>query len=236
MEPVEFAYRPPRQVAENLWEVRGDWRNKLGRRMTVIRLSDGRLILHSSIRLNPEDLQWLQSLGTPALIVAPNKFHYSDAGWMIEKFPAAQLFVPKSRFDVFLKRGFHPKDVNTEFPADIATQVKCIPMTGANIEEAAFLHVSSGTLILCDLAFNMEEVFSGLEKLVMEWNKVGGQFGPSRLTRLFFTKDRKVLIENYRQILRESFDRVIVSHGEILESQGKIKLKIGVERIFGPIG
>jgi len=63
--------------------------------------------------------------------------------------------------------------------------------------------------------------------------KFSGQFGPSKLTKLIFTKDRMTLFENYKKLLQEPFDRVIVNHGEILENQGKSQLRIGVEHIFG---
>lgn len=231
---IKFAYQPPRLVAENLWEVRGEWRNKLGRRMTIIRLSDNRLILHSSIQLQPPDLDWLTSMGRPAFIVAPNKFHTSDAGWMSERFPEAQLLVPKSKIEFFASQGLKPRDLNRDFPQNIGNEVKCIPVQGTRIEEAALIHYPSRTLILCDLAFNMADVFSGFEKLVMKWNKVGGQFGPSRLTKLIFTANKNLLIQSYKSLLAEPFDRVIVNHGEIVESQGQAQLKAGVERIFGP--
>jgi hypothetical protein len=107
-------------------------------------------------------------------------------------------------------------------------------MLGTRVEEAAFIHFSSRTLILCDLAFNMGNVYSGFEKLVMNWNKIGGQFGPSRLTKILFTKNRRLLIKSYETLLKENFDRVIVNHGEILESKGRAKLIEGIERIFGP--
>ncbi|MCM2282777.1 MAG: DUF4336 domain-containing protein [Bdellovibrionaceae bacterium] len=235
MEAIEFGYERPRAVADNIWEIRGEWKNKFGRRMTVVRLSDKRLMIHNAIRLIPRDLEWLSSLGTVAFIVAPNTFHCSDAGWMRERFPAAELFVPKQKLDFFAKQGLQPKDVNLQFPADLADEVKCIPMRGTRMEEAAFIHVASGTLILCDLAFNMGDVFTGFEKFVMKWNKVGGQFGPSRLTKIVFANDRQQLLNAYKSLLSENFDRVIVNHGDILETDGKRKLKAGIERIFGPV-
>ncbi|MFZ4404744.1 MAG: hypothetical protein ACOYOK_11635 [Pseudobdellovibrionaceae bacterium] len=234
METIKFDYQPPRKLDENLWEIRGDWKNKFGRRMTVIRLNDGRLIIHNSIQLKNADLAWLTSQGRVSFIVAPNTFHCSDAGWMAEKFPTAELLVPKSKIEFFKKLKLNPKDVNSEFPTSILSEVKCIPMLGTRVEEAAFIHFSSRTLILCDLAFNMGNVYSGFEKLVMNWNKIGGQFGPSRLTKILFTKNRRLLIKSYETLLKENFDRVIVNHGEILESKGRAKLIEGIERIFGP--
>ncbi len=229
---TEFAYQPARQIHDSVWEIRGEWKNKLARRMTIVRLGDGRLFIHSSIRLKPTDLAWLTSLGKPAFIVGPNTYHCSDAGWMAEQFPEATLFVPRAKFKVFSDQGLHPKDVNTEFPAAIVGELKCIPMQGTKMDEAAFVHIPSRTLILCDLAFNMPDIFKGLGKLFMRWN-TGGQFGPTRLTKLVFAKNRKALVASYQELLQEDFDRVIVNHGDVLESGGKEKLRAGVQRIFG---
>lgn len=233
MSDVEFGYQAPRLVADNLWELRGEWRNKLGRRMTVIRLRDGRLVIHNAFRLKGQDLDWLNSLGKTSFIVAPNTFHCSDAGWMNRQFPMAELFVPQSKMQEFSSKGLLPKNVNSEFPAALAAELPCFPMCGTRMDEAAFLHVPSKTLILCDLAFNMNDVFSGFEKWIMRWNKVGGRFGPSRLTKLIFAKDTRALLASYQELLSKDFDRVIVNHGEVLETQGQAKLQASVAEIFG---
>lgn len=233
MKPAAYPHSPPRLLAENLWEVRGEWSNKFGRRMTVVRLTDGRVALHSSIRLMGKDLDWLRGLGKIAFVIAPNVFHCSDAGWAAKEFPQAQLYCPKEKLKFFEEQGLKPKDVNTEFPA--LAELECIPTRGTRVHEAAFVHVASRTLILCDLAFHMAEVFTGLEKVIMKWNKVGGRFGPSRLTKLVFTKDTKALLDSYREILRQDFDRVVVNHGEVLESGGREKLRAGIAEVFGAI-
>lgn len=233
MSKNKFGYKPPHELAENLWELTGEWSNKFGRRMTVVRFRDGRLAIHNAFQLREPELEWLSSLGTPAFIIAPNVFHTSDAGWMGKKFPAAELFVPKKKLAAFSTLGFLPKDVNREFPVSVANELCCIPMLGTRVEEAAFLHPPTKTLILCDLAFNMEPVFSGFERLIMKWNKVGGRFGPSRLTKLVFTTDKNALLASYRQLLALDFDRVIVNHGEVLASGGREKLRAGVAEIFG---
>ena len=235
MDDVSFDYAPPRAVAENIWTIDGSWKNKLGRRMTVVRLLDGRLAIHNAIRLRSPELDWLRSLGRPAFIVAPNSFHCSDADWMSVRFPEAALFVPESKLATFSNKGLNPIDLSLHFPAEVANELKCIPIKGTRIEEAAFVHSPSKTLILCDLAFNMPDVFTGLAKHLMKWNGVGGRFGPSRLLRLFFSKDKALLVESYRRLLEENFDRVIVNHGLILESDGKARLRAGVQEIFGPI-
>ncbi|KIG15533.1 hypothetical protein DB30_05556 [Enhygromyxa salina] len=44
--------------------------------MTVIRLDDGRLLLHSPIRCTPELREELDALGSVAFVAAPNRFHH----------------------------------------------------------------------------------------------------------------------------------------------------------------
>jgi hypothetical protein len=122
--------------------------------------------------------------------------------------------------------GFVAKDVNCEFPLAISEELACLPIQGTRISEAAFLHRPSRTLILCDSAFNMPDVFSGFERAFMRWNKVGGRFGPSRLTKWLFATDRKKLHASYLEILSRDFDRVIVNHGDIFKSaQSRNKLR-----------
>jgi hypothetical protein len=48
----------------------------LGSRMTVIRLPDGRLWVHSPVRLDEELLSELQALGPVGFLVAPSKVHH----------------------------------------------------------------------------------------------------------------------------------------------------------------
>jgi hypothetical protein len=106
-------------------------------------------------------------------------------------------------------------------------------MSGTRVDESAFLHHPSRTLILCDLAMNMEDVFTGIQGAFMRWNKVGGRFGVTRLTKYLFTKDAKALVGSYHRLLERDFDRVIVNHGAVLQSGGKDALRESVAEIFG---
>lgn len=230
---VLFNYSPPHQLAANLWEIRGEWKNKLGRRMTVIKLADDSIFIHNAIRLNAAELDWLKNLGSVQYVVAPNTFHCSDAGWMLDHFQNAQLFVPLKKISDFEKQGFKPKNINGEFPKNISSELSCFSMVGSKMEEAAFIHHPSKTLIFCDLAFNMADVFTGFEKIIMNLNKVGIRFGPSRITKLLFTKNTGELIQSYKNILTQDFDRVIVNHGDVLPSNGKNLLRKSVQEIFG---
>ena len=133
----------------------------------------------------------------------------------------------------FAAAGLNPRDVATDFQSAHGGELECIPMRGTRIDESAFIHHASRTLILCDLAMNMEDVFTGLERRFMQWNKVGGRFGVTRLTRWMFTTDKRALVASYDRLFEQDFDRVIVNHGAVLEADGKAMLRASVAEIFG---
>lgn len=235
MNHFKYRYSTPRQIHEDLWEVQGEWSNKLGRRMTVIRINSNELLVHSAIALSDDDLNWLNSFGKVKYIVAPNSFHCSDAPWFAQKFPDAQLFVPESKLIHFSKLGFTPKNLNIETFKSYSDEIDFFYMKGSRMEETAVIHKKSDTLILCDLAFNMEDVFSGIEKIIMDWNKVGGRFGPSKLTKYLFAKSTKDLKNSYTKVMNMNFERIIVNHGQVLETGGRRALRLSVSEIFGEI-
>src|SRR5690348_14200309 len=113
-----FPYAKPNELASGLWEIRGEWSNAFGRRMTVFRLSSGEVYVHNAIALEPAELQWLQGLGPVRGIIAPNKFHCSDAPWMAREFPEARLFAPAPRVDEFRRADLPVVDVALEFPKE----------------------------------------------------------------------------------------------------------------------
>lgn len=230
MSQVEFHYDPPNQLAPLLWEIKGRWKNKLGRRMTVVRLSDGRLIIHNAIQLHEDELNWLRSLGFVSFIIAPNIFHCSDLAWMSRQFPQAACYVPAEKYDFFQQQGVNVKITEKDFPKDIS-EFENLYMHGTKMSESVFIHHPSKTLILCDLAFNMPDVFTGLSRIFMRWNKAF-RLGPTRLIRLMFTKNIKQLKASYENLFQYDFDRVVVNHGDVVNQNGKELLKKGYEEIF----
>lgn len=198
--------------------------------MTIMRLDDGSLLIHNAIQLEESELAWLNSLGPVTSIVGPNTYHCSDAGWMHDRFPQARLYVPQKNLSRFPKA----LDVNQDFPQ--TPGVVCYPMRGTRMQEAAFWHPGTSTLVLTDTAFNMPPVFTGLEKILMDWNKVGGRFGPSRLTRLLFATDVQALLDSYRRLTQLPLKRIIVNHGDVLEENALAQLDHGINVIFPEMG
>jgi hypothetical protein len=60
-----------------------------------------------------------------------------------------------------------------------------------------------------------------------------GRFGPSKLDPLLI-RDRAAARASLERILAWDFDRVIVAHGEILESGGREALRAGYSWLLAP--
>ena len=195
--------------------------------MTVIRLADGSLLLHSPVALDAELRRELDAIGRVRFAVAPNRVHHLYAGDVAEAYPEARLWVapglerkrPDLVFDAVL---------GDEAPAEWKGQVDQVFFRGRPYEnEVVFFHRASRTLILCDLAFNFGPRAAAPTRLLMRLLRSYGRFGPSKLDPLLI-RDRPAARESLERILAWDFDRVVVAHGDVLESGGREALARGL--------
>lgn len=218
-----------RQLHENLWVVDRPLRFggiDIGTRMSVVRLRDGSLFLHSPVRLDDGLRAALLQLGSPRYAVAPNRFHHLFVGDYRAAFPEVQLFaapgLPKKRSDL------HFDAVLTDTPpAAWADQLEQEFFQGLPImNEVVFCHRASRTLLTCDLAFNVGPEAPLATRLGLRL--VGGydRFGPSLVEKLLI-RDRAAARASLERILAWDFDRVVVTHGKVLESGGREALRQG---------
>jgi hypothetical protein len=89
--------RAPRNLAPNLWVVDRPFKLPyvgvdIGTRMTCIRLGDGRLFLHSPVKLDPALRDSLDALGKVQAIVVPNKLHHLFVAEYITSYPWASVY------------------------------------------------------------------------------------------------------------------------------------------------
>jgi len=220
-----YPYGPVLRVAPGLYTVKGKWKKSaLGRRMTIVRTRDEQLAIHSAMRLRGVDMEAIDHLGRVAHILVPNRFHGSDAGWYAERYPESRVLVPRALSRNPRSYSRIDGTLEDDWPAGLGAELRRLPVKGISFHEVVFHHVESRTLILTDLAFNFTNEFEGATRLFMKWNGAVNHFGPTRLFRWLFLKDRRKLAESIREILSWDFERVIVSHGQILDNSGKEKM------------
>jgi hypothetical protein len=216
-----------RALADRLWVAEHPMKAmgmELGRRMTVVRLRDGGLWLHSVGRLTPEVRGWLDGLGRVAFVVSPSQAHRRWMDAYATAYPDAALVASpglrEKRPDLVFDRtlGDVPEP---EWAEDLDQAV--FPVRG-RYGEVVFLHRLTRTLILTDLCFQIP-AGRGLVTTALAWTfGYYERFAASRLLRLMLA-DRAAAREVLVRILAWDFDRVIIGHGDIVESGGKPALE-----------
>jgi hypothetical protein len=218
-----------RSLGPNLWIVDRPQRFyglEVGTRMSVIRLDDGSLLLHSPVVLDPDLRRELDAIGRVRFAVAPNRVHHLHAGEVAQVYPEARLWIgpglerkrPDLKFVAIL---------DDEAPAEWRGQVDQTFFRGRPYEnEVVFLHRASRTLIMCDLAFNFGPKTALPTRVLMTLIRSYGHFGPSTLDPLLI-RDRPAARASLERILAWDFDRVVVAHGDVLETGGHEALREG---------
>jgi len=218
-----------RALAEDLWVVerpQAFWGLSVGTRMNVIRLSGGRLLLHSPVFLDPQLRAELDAIGRVTYAVAPNRVHHLYAGKVAEAYPGTRLWIgpglERKRPDLAYEAV-----LGDEAPPEWRDEVGQVFFRGRPYEnEVVFFHRPSRTLLLCDLAFNFGPSAAAPTRLLMKLMRSYGHFGPSKLDPLLI-RDRAAARASLERILEWDFDRVVVAHGDVLESGGHEALRAG---------
>ncbi|MFN2428163.1 MAG: DUF4336 domain-containing protein [Candidatus Binatia bacterium] len=225
-----------RELSKDLWVVERPLRFggvEIGTRMSVVRLEDGSLFLYSPVALDGNLRAALTSLGPPRYAVAPNRFHHLFVGDYRNAFPDVRLFaapgLPEKRtdlaFDAVLPDGAAP-----EWAGQLDLEhFQGLPIMG----EVAFCHRASRTLLLCDLAFNIGASAPAATRVAFRLVGGYGRFGPTVVEKLLI-RDRTRARASLERILAWDFDRVVVTHGDVLEHGGRAALETAYAWLLRP--
>jgi hypothetical protein len=224
-----------RELAPDLWVAEQPLRFfgvEIGARMTVVRLPGSRLFLHSPIARSTELARRVEELGSPALLVAPNRFHHLYVRDWQAAYPGARLHVapgletkrPDLRIDGVL--GERP-------PPDGSDTLERILVEGLPLaNEVVFFHAPSGTLIASDLVFNVGPESPFLTRLAF---RLAGGYGrpSSTLIERILIRDRAAFRRSLRRILAWPFSRMIVAHGAVVEENARAALAEAYAWVLG---
>jgi hypothetical protein len=101
------------------------------------------------------------------------------------------------------------------------------------LNEVVFLHRRTRTLLLTDLAFNVQPGERNQARIFHWLVGATGRFGPHRIVRSTM-RDRKAARGSLAAILAWDFDRIIVTHGDVLEHGGRAALQAAFA-FLGPV-
>jgi hypothetical protein len=190
-------------------------------RMTVVRLRDGTLWVHSPIPPTSDIVDQLQRIGRIRYVVAPNKSHHLFFLDFVNAFPAAEGFVAEG---LDLKRPDLARFPRVPRPEPWGSELEGFFIEGLPIlNETAWFHGDTGTLILTDLLFCFSSTNRGLAALVSKLLGVYDSLAMSRTMKLAI-KDKNALMRTVTPLLSFPIKRVIVAHDQIVEVDAAAKI------------
>jgi hypothetical protein len=219
------------ELAPNLWVTERPFRFgglSIGTRMTVLRLAGGELFLHSPVALDTGLREELDALGRVRYVVAPNKMHHLFVAEYGDGYPDALLYcapgleIKRKDIDWHATLGDTP-------PEAWRGQLEQVFFAGFPIaNEVDFFHPPTGTLIVTDIAFHIGEESPALVRFAFRLLGAYKRLGPSVMERILI-RDRIAARESLEKMLAWDFDRVIVTHGSVVEHGGREALRKSYE-------
>jgi hypothetical protein len=223
-------------VAENVWIVDGPvirfgmpWpKMPFPTRMTVVRLADGGLFLHSPTPFTEELAAEIDAAGKVRHLVGPNRIHY----WWIpdwrQAYPQAETWLAPGIPEQAQGRiDFETKELagGSGYPWD--EEMDTLPVRGDYMTEFVFFHRASRTLIVTDLIENFEPRKLGLAMRLM--TRIGGVLDPDgqmpRDMRLTFRNRKAELRAAVERMIALEPERVVLAHGRWYDRDGTTELK-----------
>ncbi|MFT5832035.1 MAG: hypothetical protein ACI9SY_000416 [Candidatus Paceibacteria bacterium] len=225
----------PKQVAENIWIVDGPTISFYGvpftTRMTIIRLQNGDLFIHSPINLTEELKEKVARLGTVRHLVSPNWIHYQYIPQWADAFTDTVAWASpgvEKRVKKFKSSAVFDRNLGNGAEKEWQGEIEQMIVRGQDLhKEVVFFHHSSKTLVLTDLIENFEssKVPSWFRPLA--W--LAGILDPNGKApidmRLLFHKGKKELRTDVQKMIAWQPERVVLSHGRWYECDGVKELK-----------
>lgn len=198
-------------------------------RMSVVRLADDKLLLHSPGPIEDAVAAAIDELGEVRYIVAPGLFHHLYVAQAQARFPHAETYIcpgvecrnPSLSFDWIL---------GSRAPAAWCDTMNQELIRGSRyVWEVAMLHKPSKTLLLVDSIEYITDQTAGVNwplaalwKLVLRmWNK------PKPAPEYQFGwRDKRAARTSLSSILEWDFDKIVLSHGDNIVQNAKDKARL----------
>lgn len=201
-------------------------------RMTVIRLTDQSLWIHSPIKPEASLFDAIDALGEVRHLISPNKLHYAYIPEWKKRYPEALAWsspgVEKRAASQNIPVSFD-RALEDHAPSLWSEDIGQLIFKGSRVlEEVVFFHKSSRTLILTDLIENFEpkkttsRFYKGLYKLA-------GTADPDGKTpvdlRATFKGRKQEAYQCYQRMLDWQPEKIILAHGRWYDTDGTAELK-----------
>lgn len=205
-------------------------------RMTIVRLADGGLWVHSPTQLTSDLKSEVDALGPVRHLVAPNKIHFWWAPEWKDAYPDAVAHAARwVRDRAGERKDAFDRDLAESGDQTWAGEIDQIAVPGSYMTEVVFLHRRSRTLILADLIQNYEasKVTSALARCLI---RIAGGMHPEGKTpadlRFSFRPHKDRVRLAVQTMIDWRPERIIIAHGRWYEQNAVAEL----ERAFRWLG
>lgn len=232
------------ELAPNLWHVTGTLPSSMmvPREMILYRLADGSLLIHSAIALNESGMAKLESLGTPNILIVPNRIHRLDASVYKKRYPQLVVVCPAAA------KPYVEQEVTVDGVAE-----EILPKYGITCHEPAAIRPqklvyeltlpNGKALIFTDILFNLNKSYFQQNlptgNYLFQWlgtSAIGssGFFGITGLGKQFFMTECNA----YRQWLESLANNIpdlqviSVAHGSPIVTDCSARLREAAARLF----
>jgi hypothetical protein len=204
---------------ENLLTVVGELPLPLGefpRRMTVVKLADGRLVVFSAVALDEPEMQALERFGEPSFLIVPSAIHRMDAKIWKDRYPDMKVIAPDGAREK--AERIVPIDATHVDFGDPSVRYVTVPGTAGH-EAALIVESPKGTtLVLNDLVWNVHDRPGVSGWLFRKLHLTGPKPQIASVVRLGTIKDKGAVRAQLNAWARlRRLKRIVVSHGDVVE-------------------
>jgi hypothetical protein len=201
------------KVCENIWRVSAPFPGApFPRTMVLVRLADGRIIVHNGIALGEPEMKEIESWGRIAFLVVPSASHRMDAKIFKDRFPSLRVVAPPGAKQK-VEEVVHVDDTEGRFGDE---GVRYEILEGTKEREGVLSVKSEGgtTLVFNDAVMNMKSLagFGGF--LMSLFGFTGAAPKVSFPTRFVLVADRKAMRSHLERLAAtDALIRLEVAHG-----------------------
>ena len=190
-------------------------------RMVVVQLDNNELWIHSPCHLDTELQNEIEKLGVVKYLISPNKLHHLFLKEWIDAYPESKCYaspgVAQKRPDILFY-----KELSDTPETQWQGMIEQLVFRGSfAMEEVIFYHRNSKTLIVTDLVENFAP--HSLNCIQRIFARIAGILAPNGKTpldwRLTFIFNKKVANSCLQNIISWKPERLIMSHGQIIEKE-----------------
>lgn len=193
----------------------------------VVPLKSARILISPGSQLTVEQLK---EAGEVTDIVAPNLLHCAGMKQAAAVFPEAKLWGPQGVREAKPEIGWTHILGEDKWPFE--DELKLLPLNGLpRFNESEFYHVSSKTLIVTDLLFNLQDARGVGAYIILNMFGTYRRFAMSKLFARFVT-NKFAFEKSMTAILNTGFENIVVSHGQSVKADASVLLSLVRERGF----